>query len=228
MRAGVCRGVRGARSPVLIVHSEAIDRLHELLEQRVDVPFRRHGPYVPYGPGASGARSTRRFAIRGAACAPRGHLAPARRHRARLSRARDRRRRGGAAVRRARPRAARCASTAPAGVGMSWSCRAAARCAARTPERPAAPAASAREERHLSRRAPHALGAVPSANAYLDETAYCYVATGLHARSLPSDERTSSSSGRSCRGDVLRTALDGEITESFSKVAILQHALAGR
>ena len=28
--------------------------------------------------------------------------------------------------------------------------------------------------------------------------------------------------------DVLRMALDGEITESFSKVAILQHALATR
>ena len=65
-------------------------------------------------------------------------------------------------------------------------------------------------------------------NAYLDETAYCYVATGLTPDPLPSDDDEFFERTIVPWPDVLRMALDGEITESFSKVAILQHALAGR
>ena len=65
-------------------------------------------------------------------------------------------------------------------------------------------------------------------NAYLDETAYCYVATGLTPDPLPSDDDEFFERAIVPWADVLRMTLDGEITESFSKVAILQHALAGR
>jgi len=65
-------------------------------------------------------------------------------------------------------------------------------------------------------------------NAYLDETAYCYVATGLTPDPLPSDDDEFFERAIVPWADVLRMALDGEITESFSKVAILQHALATR
>lgn len=65
-------------------------------------------------------------------------------------------------------------------------------------------------------------------NAYLDETAYCYVATGLTPDPLPSDDDEFFERAVVPWADVLRMTLDGEITESFSKVAILQHALATR
>ena len=65
-------------------------------------------------------------------------------------------------------------------------------------------------------------------NAYLDETAYCYVATGLTPDPLPSDDDEFFERTILPWRDVLRMTLDGEITESFSKVAILQHALASR
>jgi ADP-ribose diphosphatase len=65
-------------------------------------------------------------------------------------------------------------------------------------------------------------------NAYLDEIAYCYVATGLTPDPLPSDDDEFFERTILPWSDVLRMALDGEITESFSKIAILQHALATR
>ena len=65
-------------------------------------------------------------------------------------------------------------------------------------------------------------------NAYLDETAYCYVATGLTPDPLPADDDEFFERTLVPWRDALRMALDGEITESFSKMAILQHALAGR
>jgi ADP-ribose pyrophosphatase len=65
-------------------------------------------------------------------------------------------------------------------------------------------------------------------NAYLDETAYCYVAAGLTRDPLPADDDEFFERAIVPWADVLRMTLDGEITESFSKVAILQHALAGR
>jgi ADP-ribose pyrophosphatase len=65
-------------------------------------------------------------------------------------------------------------------------------------------------------------------NAYLDETAYCFVATGLTPDPLPSDDDEFFERAVVPWADVLRMTLDGEITESFSKVAILQHALATR
>ena len=65
-------------------------------------------------------------------------------------------------------------------------------------------------------------------NAYLDETAYCYVATGLTPDPLPADDDEFFERTIVPWTDVLRMTLDGEITESFSKVAILQHALIAR
>ena len=65
-------------------------------------------------------------------------------------------------------------------------------------------------------------------NAYLDETAYCYVATGLTPDPLPADDDEFFERTIVPWSQALRMALDGEITESFSKVAILQHALATR
>jgi ADP-ribose pyrophosphatase len=65
-------------------------------------------------------------------------------------------------------------------------------------------------------------------NAYLDETAYCYVATGLTPDPLPADDDEFFERTIVPWSDALRMTLDGEITESFSKMAILQHALAGR
>ncbi|HEU5193725.1 MAG TPA: NUDIX hydrolase [Methylomirabilota bacterium] len=65
-------------------------------------------------------------------------------------------------------------------------------------------------------------------NAYLDEIAYCYVATGLTPDPLPADDDEFFERTIVPWSDALRMTLDGEITESFSKVAILQHALASR
>ena len=65
-------------------------------------------------------------------------------------------------------------------------------------------------------------------NAYLDETAYCYVATGLTPDPLPADDDEFFERTIVPWSLALRMALEGEITESFSKVAILQHALATR
>jgi ADP-ribose pyrophosphatase len=67
----------------------------------------------------------------------------------------------------------------------------------------------------------------PSA-AYVDETALCYVASGLTPDPLPSDDDEFFERGVFPLDEVVRMTLSGEITESFSKVAILQYALAAR
>jgi ADP-ribose pyrophosphatase len=61
------------------------------------------------------------------------------------------------------------------------------------------------------------------ANAYLDETAYCYVARGLVADPLPADDDEFFERRAVLLADAVRMALEGEITESVSKVAILQY-----
>jgi len=67
----------------------------------------------------------------------------------------------------------------------------------------------------------------PSA-AYVDETALCYVATGLTRDPLPSDDDEFFERAILPLDEVIRMAVAGEITESFSKVAILQYALTTR
>lgn len=66
------------------------------------------------------------------------------------------------------------------------------------------------------------------ANAYLDETAYCYVATGLTPDPLPSDDDEFFERAIFPLDEVVRMTMAGEITESFSKVAILQYAVSAR
>jgi ADP-ribose diphosphatase len=63
------------------------------------------------------------------------------------------------------------------------------------------------------------------ANAYLDETAYCYVAHDLVADPLPADDDEFLERALVPFGDALRMALTDQITESYSKVAILHYAL---
>lgn len=67
----------------------------------------------------------------------------------------------------------------------------------------------------------------PSA-AYVDETALCYVATGLTPDPLPSDDDEFFERAIFPVEEVVRMAVADEITESFSKVAILQYALTAR
>jgi ADP-ribose diphosphatase len=67
----------------------------------------------------------------------------------------------------------------------------------------------------------------PSA-AYLDETALCYVASNLTPDPLPSDDDEFFERAVVPLDEVVRMTLAGEITESFSKVAILQYALTAR
>ena len=66
------------------------------------------------------------------------------------------------------------------------------------------------------------------ANAYLDETGYCFVATGLTADPLPADEDEFIERAVLPLDEVIRMTLDGEITESYTKVAVLQYALTRR
>ena len=60
-------------------------------------------------------------------------------------------------------------------------------------------------------------------NAYLDETAYCYVARGLQVDPLPADDDEFFERRVVPLAEAVRMALDGEITESVSKVTILQY-----
>jgi len=60
-------------------------------------------------------------------------------------------------------------------------------------------------------------------SAYLDEVAYCYVAHDLVSDPLPADDDEFFERRILPIDDVIRMALDGEITESVSKVAILQY-----
>ena len=61
--------------------------------------------------------------------------------------------------------------------------------------------------------------------AYLDETGYCYLATGLTADPLPADDDEFFERAIVPWPEALRMTLAGEITDSFTKIAILQHAL---
>jgi 8-oxo-dGTP pyrophosphatase MutT (NUDIX family) len=60
-------------------------------------------------------------------------------------------------------------------------------------------------------------------NAYLDEVAYCYVARGLVTDPLPADDDEFIERRVVPLAEAVRMALDGEITESVSKVALLQY-----
>ena len=60
-------------------------------------------------------------------------------------------------------------------------------------------------------------------NAYLDEVAYCYAARGLVADPLPADDDEFIERRVVPLGEAVRMALDGDITESVSKIAILQY-----
>jgi 8-oxo-dGTP pyrophosphatase MutT (NUDIX family) len=61
--------------------------------------------------------------------------------------------------------------------------------------------------------------------AYLDEEAYCYAATGLVADPLPADDDEFIERRVVPLAEAIHMALDGEITESVSKVTLLQYAL---
>lgn len=65
---------------------------------------------------------------------------------------------------------------------------------------------------------------VPS-TAYLDEVAYCYAAWDLTSDPLPADDDEFIERRIVPLTDAIRMAVDGEITESVSKVALLQYAL---
>jgi ADP-ribose pyrophosphatase len=62
-------------------------------------------------------------------------------------------------------------------------------------------------------------------NAYLDEEAYCYVATGLTHDPLPADDDEFIERSEVPLRAAIRMAIDGEITESVSKVTLLHYAL---
>jgi 8-oxo-dGTP pyrophosphatase MutT (NUDIX family) len=65
--------------------------------------------------------------------------------------------------------------------------------------------------------------------AYLDETGYCYVARDLQPDPLPADDDEFFERRIVPFAEALRMVLSDEITESFSKVAILRYAVtAGR
>ena len=66
------------------------------------------------------------------------------------------------------------------------------------------------------------------ANAYLDEIGHCFVATDLTPDALPADDDEFFEREVFAFADLVRMALNGEITESYSKIAILQYALLGR
>jgi ADP-ribose pyrophosphatase len=66
------------------------------------------------------------------------------------------------------------------------------------------------------------------ANAYLDEIGYCYVARDLAADPLPADDDEFFERALVPFAEALRMALADEITESYSKLAILQYALTAR
>jgi len=63
------------------------------------------------------------------------------------------------------------------------------------------------------------------ANAYLDETGYCYVAHDLTLDPLPPDGDEFFERALVPFGEALRMVLADEITESYTKIAILRYAL---
>ena len=60
-------------------------------------------------------------------------------------------------------------------------------------------------------------------NAYLDEVAYCYAAWDLAPDALPADDDEFIERRVVSLTDALRMAVEGEITESVSKVTLLQY-----
>jgi len=65
-------------------------------------------------------------------------------------------------------------------------------------------------------------------SAYLDEVGYCYAAHGLTPDPLPADDDEFLERQVVPLTAAIRMALDGDITESFSKVALLHYAAAKR
>ena len=65
-------------------------------------------------------------------------------------------------------------------------------------------------------------------NAYLDEIAYCYVGWDLAPDPLPADDDEFIERRAVPLGEAVAMALDGTITESVSKVTLLQYAARGR
>jgi 8-oxo-dGTP pyrophosphatase MutT (NUDIX family) len=65
-------------------------------------------------------------------------------------------------------------------------------------------------------------------NAYVDEVGYCYAAYGLTLDPLPSDDDEFLERQVVPLSEAIRMALDGDITESFSKIALLHYAAATR
>jgi len=63
------------------------------------------------------------------------------------------------------------------------------------------------------------------ANAYLDEIGHCYVARDLTADPLPADDDEFFEQALVPFSEVLRMVLADEITESYSKIAVLRYAL---
>jgi ADP-ribose pyrophosphatase len=60
-------------------------------------------------------------------------------------------------------------------------------------------------------------------NAYLDEVAYCYAAYGLTPDPLPADDDEFIERRVVPLAEAVRMALDGDITESVSKMTLLQY-----
>ena len=60
-------------------------------------------------------------------------------------------------------------------------------------------------------------------SAYLDEVAYCYAAYGLTADPLPADDDEFLERRIVALDEAIRMAIDGDITESVSKVTLLQY-----
>ena len=65
-------------------------------------------------------------------------------------------------------------------------------------------------------------------SAYVDEVGYCYAAHGLTPDPLPADDDEFLERRIVPLQEAIRMALDDDITESFSKVALLHHAASKR
>jgi ADP-ribose pyrophosphatase len=65
-------------------------------------------------------------------------------------------------------------------------------------------------------------------NAYVDEVGYCYAAHGLTPDPLPADDDEFLERHVVSLREAIRMAVEDDITESFSKVALLHYAAAGR
>jgi hypothetical protein len=60
-------------------------------------------------------------------------------------------------------------------------------------------------------------------NAYLDEIAHCYAAYGLTHDPLPADEDEFIERRVVSLAEAVRMAIEGDITESVSKLTLLQY-----